>query len=249
MIDQKHNELMEEAIRLVNLEPLPDNVVSLFDSIYAKASDFTKICLGDLRTALSVNMDEQGMQEETPESKGREINQAAASAATSIENDLPEPTQAQKEVGNYKKASFTLNGLTIIIENPKDSTRSGKSEDGTEWANVLPCHYGDIAKTTGADGDKVDCFIGDSIMSDRVFVIDQINPKTLEFDEHKVMLCFDNEDSARLNYLSAYDEGWQGIGAITEINFDDLKEWLKGDTSKALSEKVKSAKKRPDNIG
>ncbi len=241
MIDQKHRELMQEAIDLINQEQLPANVLELFDAIYNKGSDFTKGCLDDLRTTLIIEMDEQGLTAETPENKTNELAAAASSSATSIDNDLPEPSQAQKEAGNYKKGSFNLNGLTILIENPKDSTRTGKSSDGKEWSNILPCHYGDIAKTSGADGDKVDCFVGGAVMSDRVFIIDQVDPETGEFDEHKVMLCFDNEDSARMNYLSAYDEGWKGIGAITEVTFDQLKEWLKGDTSKAYSSDLVSS--------
>ncbi|MDC5753533.1 hypothetical protein [Vibrio europaeus] len=239
MIDQKHTDLMQQAIDLINLESLPQDAMEQFDAIYNKASEFTKGCLDDLRTTLSIEMDEQGLTAETPENKAGEIAAAAASAATSIDNQLPEPSQAQKEAGNYKKGTFNLNGLKIVIENPKDSTRSGKSANGEEWTNVLPCHYGDIAKTAGADGDKVDCFVGGDVMSDRVFIIDQVEPETREFDEHKVMLCFDNEDSARMNYLAAYDDGWQGIGAITEVTFDQLKEWLKGDTSSPYSSDIK----------
>ena len=237
MIDQKHKDQMQEVVDLINLEPLPGNAMEKFDSIYNKASEFTKGCLDDLRTTLLIEMDEQGLHDDTPEAKESEISAAAASTATSIDNDLPEPSDAQKEAGNYKKGTFTLNGLKILIENPKDSTRTGIKSNGEKWSNVLPCHYGDIAKTSGADGDKVDCFIGADVMSDRVFIIDQVNPDTREFDEHKVMLCFDNEDSARMNYLAAYDEGWQGIGAITELNFEKLKEWLKGDTSQPYSQK------------
>ncbi|MBA7684267.1 hypothetical protein ES703_92658 [subsurface metagenome] len=35
------------------------------------------------------------------------------------------------------------------------------------------------------------------------------------FDEHKVMMGFDSEAEAHEAYLANYEEGWQGLGAIT----------------------------------
>jgi hypothetical protein len=35
-----------------------------------------------------------------------------------------------------------------------------------------------------------------------VFVVDQVNPRTGEFDEHKVMLGFDTLEEARAAYLA-----------------------------------------------
>ncbi|MEJ0004383.1 MAG: hypothetical protein WDN30_14145 [Pararobbsia sp.] len=43
-----------------------------------------------------------------------EVNEAAHTAATSPNNDIPEPTQAQKEAGNYQKGHVDVQGLDRI---------------------------------------------------------------------------------------------------------------------------------------
>ena len=155
------------------------------------------------------------------------IDAAANEAATSPTNDRPEPTEAQKEAGNYKKGKVRLHGLDISIENPKGSTRKGKDQDGKEWSSEMKHHYGDIKGTTGADGDSIDVFIGDKPESQKVFVVDQIDPKTGEFDEVKVMMGFDDAETAKSGYLSNYDKNWKGLGEITEASVEDFKAWTK----------------------
>lgn len=146
-----------------------------------------------------------------------------------------EPSDAQKEAGNYKKGHVTIDGLNISIENPKGSTRSGKDQDGNEWSNTMSNDYGYIRKTEGADGDHVDVFLSDNPDEGKVYVIDQnVGGK---FDEHKVMYGFNSEQDAREAYLSNYEEGWDGIGAVTEMSKDEFKDWLKnGDQKKPASE-------------
>lgn len=156
-----------------------------------------------------------------------EIDKKANEAATSPLNDLPEPTQAQKEAGNYKKGKIAIQGINISIENPKGSTRSGVDQNGNKWESKMNHHYGDIKGTNGADGDSIDVFVGDSVDSGKVFVIDQVDSEKGEFDEHKVMLGFESIEEAKEAYLSNYDEGWQGLGDITETDIDSFKEWSK----------------------
>jgi hypothetical protein len=156
-----------------------------------------------------------------------EIDIAAHEAATSPHNDLPEPTQAQKEAGNYKKGKVKLHGFDISIENPKGSTRTGTDPDGNEWSSTMQHHYGDIKGTIGADGDSIDVFIGDNPESQKVFVVDQVDPDTGSFDEVKVMMGFDSIEAARKGYLSNYDKDWKGLGEITETTVDEFKAWTK----------------------
>lgn len=153
------------------------------------------------------------------------IDEAANNAATSGQNELPEPTQAQKEAGNYKKGHLVFAGIDIAIENPAGSTRSGTDENGNTWSNTMQHHYGDIKSTTGADGDPVDVFLGDVLEPEQVFIIDQINPTTRTFDEHKVMLGFASTAQAKAAYLANYDKGWKGLGAITAMPLDQFKSW------------------------
>lgn len=164
-----------------------------------------------------------------------ELETRANQAATSPQNDLPEPTDAQKEAGNYKVGRVKLHGLDISIENPRGSTRSGTSPDGKRWENKLPHHYGYIRKTEGADGDHVDVFVGKDIDSEKVFVVDQVNPDG-SFDEHKALISFSNKLKAIAGYKGAYDKGWK-VGPITEMTLKEFKNWVKnGDTTKPVSQ-------------
>lgn len=175
----------------------------------------------------------------------QEIDQSAHEAATSPKNDLPEPTEAQKEAGNYKLGKIKVHGLNISIENPEGSTRSGTSPDGKQWSNTMGAHYGYLAKTEGADGDHVDVFIGDNPESEKVWIIDQVNQDG-SFDEHKVLLGFKNKMLAREAYTSSYDKGWT-VGPITAMSIDQFKDWLQGDTTKPL--KPAEIKQAPSTEG
>lgn len=138
-----------------------------------------------------------------------------------------EPTDAQKESGNYRKGHVVYHGLPIAIENPKGSFRTGVDDSGTAWESQMHHDYGYIKGTVGADGDQVDVFIGDDHDSERVFIVNQINPDSGEFDEHKVMLGFGDVESARVGYLACYEAGWRGLGSVVPMDLDELKSWLR----------------------
>ncbi|MGU5731430.1 LPD38 domain-containing protein [Aeromonas jandaei] len=149
----------------------------------------------------------------------------------------PEPTEAQKEAGNYKKGHLTLQGLDIALENPKGSTRSGTDQDGKAWQSTMAHDYGYIKRALGADGDHVDVFIGDRPDSEMVYVVDQVDPKTGKFDEHKVMMGFADEQAARDGYLANYEKGWKGLSAIKAMPVEEFKRWVKeGDTTKPVAD-------------
>ncbi|WP_260392963.1 LPD38 domain-containing protein [Aeromonas jandaei] len=151
----------------------------------------------------------------------------------------PEPTEAQKEAGNYKKGHLTLHGMDIALENPKGSTRSGTDKDGKAWQSTMAHDYGYIKRTMGADGDHVDVFIGDKPDSEMVYVVDQVDPKTGKFDEHKVMMGFSDEQAARDGYLANYENGWNGLSAIKAMPMEEFKRWVKdGDTTKPVTDTV-----------
>lgn len=140
------------------------------------------------------------------------------------------PTEGQKEAGNYKKGHVTVDGLDVTIEQPKGSVRRGKDADGKEWESEMHNTYGYIKGTEGVDGDHIDIFLSDNPASGHVFVVDQVNPKTGEFDEHKVMYGFDSAEEAKQAYLSNYEKGWKGLGDITEVTKEEFKKWV--DSSK-----------------
>jgi putative uncharacterized protein (fragment) len=139
------------------------------------------------------------------------------------------PTEAQKEAGNYKKGHIKVDGFNVTIEQPKGSVRRGKDANGKEWETEMHNTYGYIRGTESVDGDHIDIFLSDNPTEGNVFVVDQVN-KDGSFDEHKVMYGFSDMESARKAYLSNYEEGWQGLGNITEVSKDEFKKWI--DSSK-----------------
>lgn len=150
-----------------------------------------------------------------------------------IEETETNPSDAQKESGNYKKGHIKFGGYDYTIENPKGSTRSGKDADGKEWKITMHDTYGYIRGKFGKDGDHLDMFINDKADLDNwngdVFVVDQVNPDG-SFDEHKVMYGYDSMDDAEKAYLANYSKGWKGLGSITGVSKDEFDKWL--DTSK-----------------
>ena len=152
---------------------------------------------------------------------------------SAIEETETNPSDAQKESGNYKKGHIKFGGYDYTIENPKGSTRSGKDADGKEWKVTMHDTYGYIRGKFGKDGDHLDMFINDKADLDNwngdVFVVDQVNPDG-SFDEHKVMYGYDSMDDAKKAYLANYSDGWQGLGDITGVSKDEFDKWL--DTSK-----------------
>lgn len=151
---------------------------------------------------------------------------------SAIEETETNPSDAQKESGNYKKGHIKFGGYDYTIENPKGSTRSGKDADGKEWKVIMHDTYGYIRGKFGKDGDHLDMFINDKADLDNwngdVFVVDQVNPDG-SFDEHKVMYGYDSMDDAKNAYLANYSDGWQGLGNITGASKDEFDKWL--DTS------------------
>lgn len=165
-----------------------------------------------------------------------DLDELKNEAATSPENDLTPPTEAQKKAGNYKKAHRKLAGLDVTIENPKGSDRRGvKQKD----------HYGYIKRTEGADGDQVDVFVNPKANEDfdgKVWVIDQTKEDGTTFDEHKVMLGYKNQMDAIRGYKRNYTTGWR-VGPITEMTLEEFKAWLETDTTQSIAEQKQTQKK------
>lgn len=155
--------------------------------------------------------------------------QASIKAAASEVNT--EPTPAQAEAGNYKKGHITIGEFDITIENPAGSVRKGVDADGKEWQTTMANTYGYIKGTEGVDGDHIDVFLHsdmDQWDGRKAFVVDQTNTDG-SFDEHKVMLGFNDKDEAMSAYLANYDETWAqshpGL-RISETNIEDFNKWI-----------------------
>lgn len=187
------------------------------------------------RDAMMAEMGQQTAQEE-------ETPQPETEFVSTLEEDMPEfqktaidtarqavnvnPTEAQKKAGNYRMGHVKIDGFDVSIENPKGSVRKGKDADGNEWENTINNDYGYIRGTQGVDGDHIDVFLSDNPSEGNVYVIDQVNPETGEFDEHKVMYGFNSAEEAQAAYLSNYSPGWKGLGAISEVSKEGFRSWV-----------------------
>lgn len=195
-LERKKRQAIREGGRILTLE-----------SAVANTSE-------DLSSAGKVSETSNAMQENAEKSSENET--------TRVETN---PTEAQKEAGNYKKGHIKVDGMNITIEQPKGSIRRGKDANGKEWESEMHNTYGYIRGTEGVDGDHIDIFLSDNPNEGNVFVVDQVN-KDGSFDEHKVMYGFADKESARQAYLSNYEDGWQGLGNITEVSKEEFKKWI-----------------------
>jgi site-specific DNA-cytosine methylase len=148
----------------------------------------------------------------------------------------PNPSEAQKKAGNYKKGHLSFGGYDFTVETPKGTTRSGKDEQGKPWSVTMHDTYGYILGKIGVDGDHIDMFINDAADLDsydgNVYVVDQVNPETGEFDEHKVMYGYPSEEAATEAYLANYSKGWKGLGKVTSVPKTTFDKWLESSDRK-----------------
>lgn len=146
------------------------------------------------------------------------------------------PTEAQKEAGNYKKGHVQVGTFDITIEQPQGSVRKGTDADGKQWESKMNNTYGYIRGAVGVDGDHIDVFLSNDIdgwNGRKVFVVDQYNPDG-SFDEHKVMLGFNDQDEAKGDYLANYEQGWENGRRIdiTGVNLEDFEKWIESSKRK-----------------
>lgn len=144
-----------------------------------------------------------------------------------------DPSEAQIESGVYKKPRARYNGDTVVIENPVGGTRSGTDSNGEDWKIKMKADYGYILGTKGADKEHLDVFIKPKADGTEgpVFVIDQVDTETKEFDEHKIMFGYRDLDDAKAGYLANYEPGWTGLGEITQMTAEEWKEWKSNPTN------------------
>ena len=147
-----------------------------------------------------------------------------------------DPTEAQKEAGNYKKGHVQVGTFDITIEQPQGSVRKGTDADGKQWESKMNNTYGYFRGAVGVDGDHIDVFLSNDIdgwNGRKVYVVDQYNPDG-SFDEHKVMLGFNDADEAKGDYLANYEQGWENGRRIdiTGVNLEDFEKWIESSKRK-----------------
>ena len=178
--------------------------------------------------------EERAKREKHSENKGGALLSEQIATASAEVNT--EPTEAQKEAGNYKKGHVQVGTFDITIEQPQGSVRRGTDANGKEWESKMNNTYGYIRGAVGVDGDHIDVFLSNDIDGwdgRKVFVVDQYNPDG-SFDEHKVMLGFNDADEAKGDYLANYEQGWENGRRIdvSAVNLEDFEKWIESSKRK-----------------
>lgn len=173
-----------------------------------------------------------------PDGKGlddHKVNTVSAGVRPSVKGMQAGTVQSArivKDRANGNPHRIRVNGLVMVIENPRGSVREGK---GGAWRITMPHHYGFIKGTQSADGEEMDCFVGPNLKAQDVFIVNQ-NKQDGSFDEHKCMIGFDSVDDARKAYDESYRRGWTGFGSIHRVAMKDFRAWLQsGDVTKAYA--------------
>ena len=198
----------------------------------------------------------------------RNTNDLSEKIADAEANTDINPTEAQKGAGNYKKGHVRVGTFDISIEQPKGSVRSGVDANGKKWETTMQNTYGYIRGTEGVDGDHIDVFLSDDIdgwNGRKAFVVDQYNEDG-SFDEHKVMLGFNEAADAETAYFANYDKDWakKHKTVVTPVNLEDFEKWIgsshrktkafaeyksvKTDSNKAQQELDKREAENNDNL-
>ena len=230
-----HEQLPEAVKEQYSDQDVRNAILSVFGGA-ERPSDITTMTLrrGILQAEQAARRMEEQWIDGPSYQKAVEGTSFAARLQRAVGDVNTEPTEGQKEAGNYKKGHMSFGGYDYTIENPAGSVRRGKDAAGREWEQKMNNTYGYILGKYGKDGDHLDMFINDGQDLDNwngtVYVVDQVDPRTGKFDEHKVMYGFDTLDEAKRAYLSNYEEGWQGLGKIVGVTKEGFDKWL--DSSK-----------------
>ncbi len=181
--------------------------------------------------SMNVPTTSTGKVSESPETKQEKAEKSISAKVKEASADVnTEPTEAQKEAGNYKKGHVQVGTFDITIEQPEGSIRRGTDANGKQWESKMHNTYGYFRGTEGVDGDHIDVFLSndmDGWNGAQVFVVDQYNPDGT-FDEHKVMLGFNDASDAKNNYLANYKKGWENGRRIdvSAVSLADFEKWM-----------------------
>ena len=179
--------------------------------------------------------------QELPETLEQDVAQAAKDTER-------QPTDDQKEAGNYAKGHVYIQGLDISIENAKGSVRKGTNKSGKEWSVRMPSHYGYIRGTEGKDKDHIDVYVGPEPDAETVYVVDQLTDERT-FDEHKCLIGFKSIEDAKETYDAAFSDhkGPERRGHVTAMSMADFKNWLKSGNTKTPVHKLQEGLD-PDDV-
>lgn len=151
-----------------------------------------------------------------------EVEENEAKAGTATFEDENVGTDAAFELSEYE-----VNGLPIAIE-----TKAGHMRYGKTFRTKMPADYGFIKDTVGADGDEIDCYVGNNHNAAKVYVINQSEIGSKRFDEHKCMIGYNNEVEALADYWKGHTVAGEIFMSMIPMTMNNFKKWIKQDQTK-----------------
>lgn len=217
----------EEAVRHTSEI---DNVIKLLD--IGLLGDKKALEELNSRGVLSVELDDDDLQLLVDVEKTMGMDESPTPPIKETLKKLRNSISSKKNQTNKNNKDYFAHGIDFVIENPKGSTRVGTTIDGEAWKSVLPADYGYIKNTRGMDGDELDMYIGPHLESELVFIVDQNEILTGEFDEHKIIFGVNSMKEATDLYIAGFsdDRGSERIRAITADSMEEFKKWISGNT-------------------
>ena len=143
-----------------------------------------------------------------------------------------EATEEVEPTGEATAVAETISETRPEFENLILSFKPGDERNGTP----VPHYYGEIAGTKDADDMPVDVILNrfaDPTAETPVYVVNQTDPETGEFIQHKVLAGFESAELAQQGYIDQF--GTERLGNVQMMKPAEFKEWIeRGDTTQPL---------------
>ncbi len=116
-------------------------------------------------------------------------------------------------------------GIPITIETAKGQTRKWTDAQGNQGETRMVYSYGFVQRTSGADAEEIDAYVGPHADAPTAFVVHQLDPATGVYDEDKLFLGFLSASAARVAFHEHRDDVG-AYGGMTAMDIGQLKRWL-----------------------
>lgn len=141
--------------------------------------------------------------------------------------DLERALQEEDELLKaFKLQGHTqFQGIPIAIENRKGTVRRWTDDEGNQGKTRMRYGYGYAKRTSGADGEEIDVYVGPDPRAPKVFLVHQLDAATGRYDEDKVFLGLPSAQAAKRAYLQHVDNP-EMFGGISAMDVDQFKRWI-----------------------
>ena len=143
-----------------------------------------------------------------------------------LENALTEDSEENKNDRLVQK-HIDFFGMPICVEIIKGGVKYSKTFEGVPWQRTLKCDYGYFDGVTGEDDEYLDCYVGPNhtIPEGKVYIIKQMRPNGIDYDEDKIIIgCMSLDEAEKLYMEHCHSE--KCFGGIKEYTVDQFRDFL-----------------------